>query len=97
MAITQSPALAFLQSIVTTAIELQSEPNSFLESFVDDFREMDQELDSIRSVPHCDECGAIDETVEWCGGCGCCVEHCQLTDLCEEHATHILELRQIGD
>lgn len=28
-------------------------------------------------TPTCDTCGAVDETVEWCGSCGCCVEHCQ--------------------
>jgi hypothetical protein len=29
--------------------------------------------------PSCDVCGALaeDESVDWCGECGCCVEHCQ--------------------
>lgn len=28
-------------------------------------------------VPRCDVCGLADEETEWCGDCGCCVEHCQ--------------------
>lgn len=32
----------------------------------------------------CDVCGALaeDEAVEWCGNCGCCVEHCQKDEGC---------------
>jgi hypothetical protein len=27
--------------------------------------------------PACDECGTlVDECEDWCGGCGCCREHC---------------------
>lgn len=28
-------------------------------------------------VPKCDVCGAVDESVDWCGDCGCCVAHCR--------------------
>lgn len=34
--------------------------------------------------PRCDVCNAVDETVEWCGNCGCCTEHCQSEEGCEE-------------
>ena len=29
--------------------------------------------------PRCDECGSVqdEDTTEWCGICGCCVDHCQ--------------------
>jgi hypothetical protein len=32
----------------------------------------------------CDVCGALAEAeaVEWCGNCGCCVEHCQKDEGC---------------
>jgi hypothetical protein len=34
--------------------------------------------------PTCDVCGALaeDESVNWCGECGCCVEHCQKFEGC---------------
>lgn len=90
-------AVEYLQSIAKVAVELQSDFPSFLSNFMTDLQEIDDLLYSIQSTPHCDDCGAIDEAVEWCGGCGCCVEHCQLTDLCDDYATEILELRQNGD
>jgi len=34
--------------------------------------------------PRCDVCDAQDETVDWCGSCGCCVAHCQGFVDCEE-------------
>lgn len=34
--------------------------------------------------PHCDVCGSASATVEWCGNCGCCKEHCQNDDGCED-------------
>lgn len=34
--------------------------------------------------PRCDVCNAVDETVEWCGSCGCCVEHCQKFEGCPD-------------
>jgi hypothetical protein len=36
----------------------------------------------------CDVCGVLaeDESVQWCGNCGCCVEHCQKNEDCEVSA-----------
>ena len=40
-------------------------------------------LDSPCEGPHCDECGEADVNVlEWCGACGCCLEHCQREEDC---------------
>ena len=41
------------------------------------------------STPRCDVCNAVDETVEWCGNCGRCVQHCQHYDGCEDYAAFV--------
>lgn len=90
-------AREYIVSIMGSLVDIAAADDRFCNEFLDELKEIDSTLDSIVSTPHCDECGAIDETVEWCGGCGCCVEHCQLTDLCDDYATEMLELRQIGN
>lgn len=41
-----------------------------------DVEEIEWQVDD-DDTPRCDVCNAIDEEVDWCGSCGCCVEHCQ--------------------
>lgn len=91
-------ARSVLESIIQSAQDMiKYDKDLFLDEFTDEFRKIKFLLDEIASTPHCDECGAVDETVEWCGGCGCCVEHCQLDQACEDYATEMLELMQNGD
>lgn len=50
------------------------------------------------SEPRCDECGwHMEDAEEWCGNCGNCTDHCELSDSCEEWATEQLELMQGGN
>ena len=36
-------------------------------------------------IPRCDVCNVADEEAEdWCGVCGCCREHCQQYEGCDE-------------
>ena len=32
--------------------------------------------------PRCDVCAAHFEETDWCAGCGCCVQHCQVFTDC---------------
>ncbi len=43
-------------------------------------------------MPRCDVCNAIDETVVWCGNCGCCLIHCQDQEGCEEYHKEYLAM-----
>ena len=63
------PALADFTGILHLIDALQDFMDSYLPASVD---------------PSCDVCGALmeDESVEWCGECGCCVEHCQKFEGC---------------
>lgn len=90
-------AQEYLSSIISQAMNLSEENDKFLDEFVDELNGITETLNSITCTPHCDVCGAVDETVEWCGGCGCCVIHCQLDQACEDFATEMLELMQDGD
>lgn len=87
-------AQEYLSSIISQTMNLSEENDKFLDEFVDELRDITETLNGITRTPHCDVCGAVDETVEWCGSCGCCVEHCLLTDSCEDYATDLLELMQ---
>lgn len=90
-------ARSVLESIIQTAQDMiKYDKDLFLDEFTDEFRKIYFLLDEIVSTPHCDVCGAVDETVEWCGNCGNCVEHCELSDSCDEWEMQMFELRQDG-
>lgn len=86
-----------LESIALSCKILLEEKDLFINEFDDELREIDQHLAEITFEPRCDDCGAHHETVEWCGNCGKCAEHCDLSDDCEDFATDALELSQNGD
>lgn len=90
-------ARGHLQSMLTSIQNLLEEPDLFIDEFVTELHDLDFRLYDIVCVPHCYVCGAVDVTVEWCGGCGCCTDHCELSDSCEEWATEQLELMQGGN
>lgn len=72
----------YLASILFSLGLIMEEPDLFLNEFVAELQDIDEILDSIASTPRCDECGAVDETVDWCGISGMCQDHCTEHDDC---------------